>query len=159
MMEFRAVDGTHRVAMRIDMDEAERAFGAERLQDREGYRMVAANRYRAHPGLADALVKERDILDRLVEAVARAHRHIADIGDIAQRARGDFERVIIGADTLDIAHRARAKARARPVGDAKVHRHADNATSRPAKSAESAASGRYGSSSRVGTPANGIGRR
>ena len=45
--------------------------------------MVAANRDRADAGLADTVIKQRDVLDRLVEAVARAHRHIADIGGIA----------------------------------------------------------------------------
>ena len=33
--------------------------------------------------------------------------------------------VVIGPDALDRAHRARTEPRAGPVGDAEVHRHAD----------------------------------
>ena len=39
--------------------------------------------------------------------------------------RRDLEHVLIGADALDRAHRARTESRAGAVGDAKIHRHAD----------------------------------
>ena len=36
-----------------------------------------------------------------------------------------FERVLVGADALHRAHRARTEARAGAIGDAEIHRHAD----------------------------------
>ncbi len=70
-------------------------------------------------------VEGRDVLDRLVEAEARAHRHVADIGGGAFGLGRDAERMIVGADALDRAHRPRAEARAGAVGDAEIHRDAD----------------------------------
>ena len=77
------------------------------------------------PARLDARIERRDVLDRIVEAEPRAQRHIADIGDIAFAARGDFERMVVGADALDVAHRPRPKPGAGAVGDAEIHRHAD----------------------------------
>ena len=39
--------------------------------------------------------------------------------------RRDLQRMLVGADALDRAHGARAEAGAGAVGDAEVHRHAD----------------------------------
>ena len=50
-------------------------------------------------------------------------------------SRRDAQRVLVGPDALDGAHRARAKARPGPIGDAQVHRHADE------RDVEAAASG------------------
>ena len=41
MVEFRAIDRPHRVAMRVDVDKPERPLLPKRLQDREGDRMIA----------------------------------------------------------------------------------------------------------------------
>ena len=42
MMEFRLIEGAARIAMRIDMDHADRALLADSLHDRMGNRMIAA---------------------------------------------------------------------------------------------------------------------
>ncbi len=115
--------------------------------------MVAADRQRPHPGSVDAPVKRRDILDRSLEAVARAHRHVANVGGLALAARRHLQRMVIGADALDLAHRPRPEPRAGPVGDAEIHRHPDQRHLSPPKSGRSGASGRYGRSSRVEMPA------
>ena len=111
--------------MGVDMDKPDRPLGAERFEDRIGDRVVAADRNGKHPGGLDPCVERGDILDRIVEAEARAQWHIADIGDIAFAARGDFERMVVGADALDVAHRPRSQPGAGAVGDAEIHRHAD----------------------------------
>ena len=86
---------------------------------------VAADRQRPNPGRLDASVERLDILDAIVEAEARANRHIADIGRPTLGPWDDSEPVIVGPDALDIAHRPRSEARARPIGDAQIHRHPD----------------------------------
>src|SRR5260370_13658033 len=85
--------------------------------------MVAADRQRPHPGRLDAPIERLDILYAVVEAEPRAHRHIADIGGLAFRLRHNAERVVVGADTLDLAHRAGSEAGAGPIGDPQVPPH------------------------------------
>ena len=133
MVKFGPVDLAHRVAMRIDMDEADRPVVPERLQDRIGDRMVAADRQRPYSSRPDARVECLDVLDAAVEAEARAHRHVADVGGLALRSRHDAERMIVGADALDLAHRAGSEAGPRPVGNAEIHRHPDQRDIEPAK--------------------------
>ena len=111
--------------MGVDMDEADRPLGAERFEDRIGDRVVAADREGPHPGRTDARIERGDILDRIVEAEPRAQRHIADVGDVAFAARGDFEGVVVRADAFYVAHRPRSQPGAGAVGDAEIHRHAD----------------------------------
>ena len=133
MVEFGAVDLAHRVAMGVDMDEADGTVPAQRLQDRIGDRMIAADRQRPDAGRLDAGEERCDILDAAVEAEARAHRDVADIGRLALGFRHDTQGVVVGADPLDVAHRAGSKAGAGPVGDAQIHRHADQRDVEPAK--------------------------
>src|SRR5436309_2116974 len=108
MVELRPVDLAHCVAMGVDMDKADGPVMPQSLQDRIGYRMVAANRQRPHPGRLDAPVERLDILDAAIETEARAHRHIADIGGLAFCLRHDTEGVIVRPDALGIAHRTRS---------------------------------------------------
>ncbi len=58
-------------------------------------------------------------------AMARAHRHIADIGRPAFRKRDNLEGVVVRPDAFDGTFFRRTEARAWPVGDAQIHRHAD----------------------------------
>ncbi len=52
-------------------------------------------------------------------------RHIANVRDVQFMHRRAAESVIVGADALDRAKRARTEARAAAVCDAKVHRYAE----------------------------------
>ena len=54
--------------------------------------------------------------------------------------------MLVGADALDGAHRARPKPRARAVGDAQIHRHADE---REIQAAEIGQVGRLGTIGRT----------
>ena len=119
--------------MRVDVDHADRPVPAERLQDRVGDRMVAADRQRNHVGGADLREEGLDVRVALLEAEPALHRHVADVGDGEMRSRRDPQRVLVGPDALDRAHRARAEPRAGPVGDAEIHRHADERDIEPAE--------------------------
>ncbi len=91
-----------------------------------GDRMVAADRQRHHAGIDDLVDAALDVVMAELQPVAALERHIADVGDAQILYRRAVEHVIVGADALDGAQRARAEARARPVGDAEIHRHADH---------------------------------
>jgi hypothetical protein len=99
---------------------------ADRLQDRMGDRMVAADRQRHDAGVDDLADAALDVLMAEFQPVAAAERHVADVGDAQFLHRGAVEHVIVGSDAFDGAQRTRAEARAGPVGDAKIHRHADH---------------------------------
>ena len=60
--------------------------------------------------------------------------------------RGSPQHMLVGADALDRAHRARSEARAGAVGDAEVHRHADQ---REIEAAEIGQVGRVGAIGRA----------
>ena len=87
--------------------------------------MIAANGERPHAGSNHALVVGLDILERRHQVEARAERHVADIGDAAIDLRRHVQRMMIRPDAFDRAQRARPKTRARSIGNAKIHRHAD----------------------------------
>ena len=71
----------------------------------------------------------------LLEAEPALHRHVADVGGRQVGVGRNAQRVLVGPDALDGAHRARAEPRAGPIGDAEIHRHADE------RDVEAAASG------------------
>ena len=52
--------------------------------------------------------------------------HVADIGGLQHREGRGAQRMVHRTHALDGAHRARTKARAGAVGDAEIHRHADD---------------------------------
>src|SRR5579864_3386081 len=64
MMEFLSFERAARVAMRIDVDEAHGPAFADRLQDRIGDRMVAADGKRPHACADDLSEEVFDILER-----------------------------------------------------------------------------------------------
>ena len=87
--------------------------------------MVAADGQGRHAG-RNYLGKEGlNVLDALLQAVAAAKRHVADVGELDLGQGRQAVDVMVGADPLDAAHGARSQPRARPVGDAQIHRHAD----------------------------------
>ena len=79
----------------------------------------------SHLGGGDLGVEVLDILDAAFQAVAGAHRNIADVGRLARGQGDDIEGMVVGSDPLDGADRPRSEPRARPIGDAQIHRHAD----------------------------------
>ena len=91
-----------------------------------GDRMVAADRQRHDAGIDDLVDAPLDVVVAELQPVAALERHVADVGDAQIMHRRAVEHVIVGADALDGAQRARPEARARPVGDAEIHRHADH---------------------------------
>ena len=126
MLELGEVVGAAGVAMGVDVDHADGALLADGLEDRVGDRVVAADRERHHAGVDDLTDAALDVLMAELEPVAAAERHVADVGNAQLLHRGAFEHVVVGADALDGAQGARAEARARAVGDAEIHRHADH---------------------------------
>ena len=101
MVEFGLVEGAAGVAMRVDMDHADRALLADGLQDRMGDRMVAADRQRHHAGIDDLVDAPLDVLMAVFQPVAAVERHVADIGDAQIEYRCAVEHMIVGADALD----------------------------------------------------------
>src|SRR5262249_5287156 len=96
-----------------------------RPQDRVGDGMIAADGERDHAGVADPPEESFDVGMTLLEAEAALHRDIADVRRLHMQQRRDAERVLVGPDPLHGADRARTQPRPGPVGDAQVHRHAD----------------------------------
>ena len=152
MMELRQVVGAAGVAMRIDMDHADRPLLADRLQDRMGDRMVAADRQRQHAGLDDLVDALFDVVMAEFQPVAALEGDVADIGDAQILNRCATENVIVGSDPLDGAQGARPEARARTIGDAEIHRHADDGDLQIAEIGSSLSTGIYGAVRKVGTP-------
>jgi hypothetical protein len=58
------------------------------------------------------------------KVVAAAQRNVADVGDGKAHERRLTQDVLVGPDALDIADGARTEAGAGAVGDAEIHRHA-----------------------------------
>ncbi len=126
VMELRLVERAARVAMGVDMDEADGLLGADRLEDRMGYGMVATDGERndtCFDDLADCCL---DILMALLQPIATGEWDVTDIGYTQIVGRSAVEHMIIWSDALDAAHGPRSKSRARPIGDAEIHGDADS---------------------------------
>ena len=151
VMKLRSVVGAHSVAMRIDVHQAKGGILSERLQNRVGDRMIAAHREGPHALRFERGVIALDILERLLKAVATSKRYVTDI----RRTRPTFRHAahgrMVGADALDGAHGARPESRARAIGYAQIHRHADN------RDIQIGGGGRMRQSEKSGNP--GIGQR
>ena len=124
VMELRALEGRARIAMRIDMHHADRLAGAQRLQDRQADRMIAADAQRRDAGRDHPGEERLDVLVAVLEAEAAAEGNVADIGDCQLGERRQAMDVMVRPDSLDRPHSARAEPRTGPIGDAEVHRHA-----------------------------------
>ncbi len=125
MMEARAFQRAAGVAMRIDMDHADGSATADSAQDRIGDGMIAADGQRHHAGIHHLGEVCLDVGVRLLQAVAAAERHIADI---RQRVIDDgrhAQHMLEWPDAFDLAHRPRAKPSAGAIGRAQIQRNAD----------------------------------
>ena len=125
VMEFGALVLAGRIAMGVDVDEADRLSLADGTQYGKRDRVVAADGEGNYAGLDERAVVGLDIGVALVEREAALHRHVADVGKAHMRGGGDFEGMLIGPDALHGADGTRAEAGAGAVGDAQVHRHPD----------------------------------
>ena len=76
--------------MGIDMDQADRPVGTQRLQDRICDRVIAAHRQRDHASGSDLPVEGLDILVAGFQAEAAAEADIPDICGFAASQRGHF---------------------------------------------------------------------
>src|SRR5690606_10098368 len=74
VMELGEVEGTAGVAMRIDMDEADRRLPPDRLEDRMRNRVIATDRKRQHAGIDDLIDTLFDVLMAGFQPVAAAER-------------------------------------------------------------------------------------
>ena len=124
-MEFATLVRSARVAMGIDMHHADGTVLGDGLEERQGDGMVSADR----DGL-DARVDQyprmlEDVGMRFFEIEAAAHGDIADIGDRKIICRHAFQDMIVGTDAFDRAQGARPETRTVAVGDAQVHRNAE----------------------------------
>ena len=87
--------------------------------------MVAADGERRDTRPDDRAEMRLDVLVAALERETAAERHVADIGRHHVGGGGHAEHVLVRPDPLDRTHRARAETGAGPVGDAEIHRHAD----------------------------------
>src|SRR5208283_100944 len=109
VMKFRAVEGAHRVAVRVDVHQADRALAPKRLENRVAHRMISAHRQRPHTPVGEAAVESFDILDRLLQTEAAAKGHVPDIRRLDASLRHAPLRGVVGPNALDVAHGARAE--------------------------------------------------
>src|SRR5208282_2304486 len=126
VMKFRAVEGAHRVAVRVDVHQADRALAPKRLENRVAHRMSSAHRQRPHTPVGEAAVESFDILDRLLQTEAAAKGYVADIRRLDASLRHAPLRGVVGPNALDVAHGARTEAGARAIRHAKIGWHADH---------------------------------
>ncbi len=119
--------------MRVDMQHADGPLRANRFQDGQGDRMIAADAERDDARSDDAREEGFDVLVAAFERKARAHRNVADIRELGLAKRGDAQHMLVRADALDRAHGARPKSSAGAVGDAEVHGNADQREIEPAE--------------------------
>ena len=112
--------------MSVDMDHADRTLRPDRLQDRIGDRMVAADGERRNAGRDDRLESRLDILVAALQRIAGAERHVADIGGLEHGEGRGAQRMIHRPHALDGADGTRTEARAGAVGDTEIHRHTDD---------------------------------
>src|SRR6478609_6345988 len=87
--------------------------------------MVAADRKRGDASVHEPVDKSFDVLVARLQIETTPERHVANVRDVQFMHRRAAESVIVGADALDRAKRARTEARAAAVCDAKVHRYAE----------------------------------
>src|SRR5690606_8393465 len=81
VMELRAVEGAAGITVGVQVNQPDRLLLADRLQDRMGHRVVAADRQRRDARLHDLADMALDVLDALLQPVAAAKGDVADIGN------------------------------------------------------------------------------
>src|SRR5262249_36289832 len=111
MMEFGPIVSAHRVAMRVQMNQAHWTILPKRLQNRIRDRMVAANRERSHSLLAESGVVTLNVLQALFEAVPTPKRYVTHVRGTHSALRHTAEDRMIGTDALDVTNRSWPKAR------------------------------------------------
>ncbi len=119
--------------------------------------MVAAHRQRHHVRGAQPAEERLDVGHALLERKRLAHRHVADVGDLERPIGAIFSTCSYGPMRSTPRTARGPSARAGAVGDAEIHRHADQ---RDVDVAELAGSRSrpgaiIGAPRKVATPANG----
>jgi hypothetical protein len=87
--------------------------------------MVAADRNRGDASIHEPDDKSFDVLVARLQIETAPERHVANVRDVQFMHRRAAESIIVGADALNRAERARTEARAAAVCDAKVHWYAE----------------------------------
>ena len=125
-MQCRAGDGFCGIEVGVDMHEANRSVGAQGLEDREGDRVVASDRYRDNIGRVQSLVECKDLVDHPPKVEGTRYRHVADVPHPAQAHRAYVgQRIEVEHIAGLRADLARSVTGTRSLGEAGVHRQAD----------------------------------
>ena len=109
------------VAMGVDVHHADGPAAPYCFHDRVGNGMVPAHGERKHGLVYHQVVPGLKVFHAHGQAVAAAKRHITHVCHPQRVHRGDLQHVVIGADALNGAHGARAKAGAGAVAGTQVH--------------------------------------
>ena len=127
VVEARAEVVVAGVAMGVDVDHADGPLRADRAQDRQADRMVAADRQRHDLGRDDGGVEGGDLGERAFQGVGLLDPAVAEVAHAGGVERGDAVRVQPAQQRGLVAHGARSVAGAGAVGHAAVVGHADDA--------------------------------
>jgi hypothetical protein len=112
----------------IHVDHADGALGGDRLEDRQGDRMVAPGAQGRYASGVEVAVEVGNVVEGALQVVDARKRHVAQVRDGAELVRVDPAHVMDRPHQARlVAHLARPMAGAGPVGDPAVEGHADEA--------------------------------
>src|SRR3981081_4660453 len=121
-MKLGSLERAAGIAVRVDMNHANRPISAQRFENRISNRMIATHRKRDHAGRTNSPEECLDIGMTLLETEATFHRHVAHVCGMHMQRWRYAQGVFVGADPLYRPHRAWAEPRSGAVGDAEIHR-------------------------------------
>src|SRR5437773_12536204 len=123
MMKLRSLEGAASIAMRVDMNHANRPIFTQRFENRVGNRMVTTHRKRDHVGRTNLLEECLDVGMTFLETEATLHRYVANVRCVHMQQWSDAQRVLIGANPRYCPHGAWAEPRPGAIADPVLHRH------------------------------------
>src|SRR3546814_8652938 len=88
---MRWVGGVAGVAVVVVVDHPQRPLAAERLHDRVGDRVVAADRQRHDAGRHHLVDEGLDVVEALLEAEAAGEGHVADVGHRSEEHTSELQ--------------------------------------------------------------------
>ena len=124
-MKLGSLERAVGIAVRVDMNHANRPISAQRFKNRISNRMIATHRKWDHAGRTNPPEECLDIGMTLLETEATFHRHVPYVCCMHMQQWRDPQCMFVGADPLYRPNRAWAEPRSGAVGDAEIHRHAD----------------------------------
>ena len=152
VVELGALEGPACVAVSVDVHEPDRPLAAQGLQDRVADRVVAADCQAASRPRRNSGEERLNVLDAVIQAVAAAKGHVADVACLDRRQRREAVDMMIGSDALDRSHRPGPKRAPGRLVTPRSIGTPTSATSRPPKSVCCGALGQNGAPRNVATP-------